>query len=421
MPTFINSLALFLTIALMSCSTGKKSIVKNDKDGKDRPHVILVSLDGFRWDYVERFKPPNLMTFIENGTKAESLIPSYPSKTFPNHYTIATGMYPDHHGILVNSFYHIGKDAIYQIRDRDKVRDGTYYGGTPIWNLAKQAGMITASFFFVGSEALIGGQQPDYYRYYNGRVPNEERIDQAIQWINYPEETRPRFTALYFSDMDNIGHQYGPDEDDKLEERLMQLDKELGVLFDGVRSSGVAVNIIIVSDHGMKNVHVDGYIPVEKIKNTTQYRTVNNGVMVSIHPHDLSDADAIYDSLVAKAQNYTVYKTVDVPFFEIKPESKNWGPIQVLPDSGYYFNELNRIGLSKSSGRTIFGHHGFDTADRDMHGILYVNGPDIKSGFVHPSVKNIHIYPLICEILGLDIPEEVDGELQYIESMLKEN
>ena len=420
--TLVNHVfCLFIFLITTSCGANKVSHSNSSQSDSDSQHVVLISLDGFRWDYVERFKPPHLSAFVSQGARAESLVPCYPSKTFPNHYSIATGMYPDHHGLIGNTFYNVEKDATYQIRDRDKVRDGDYYGGKPIWNLAQESGMITASFFFVGTEALIDGRQPNYYRYYNGRVPNEERIDQAIKWLEYSDELRPQFIALYFSDMDDTGHRYGPQADEELETALMKLDKELGVLFDAIKASDHSINVILVSDHGMKGIDKENFIPIEKISNTPQYRTMNNGVIANIHPLDNNDIDTIFHSLSALDGNFKVYYTQDVPFFDVEPINENWGPIQVVADSGYYFHDLRRIGLSQSSGRSVFGHHGFDPQDKDMHGIFYMNGPSFKSGYVHPSVKNIHVYPLICEILGLEVPDDVDGELQYVRELLIEN
>ncbi len=150
---------ILIAITIVSCKSTSNltspTLTTNSKASLKKPYVILISLDGFRWDYIEKYQPPHLSKFVNNGVKAESLIPSFPTKTFPNHYTIATGMYPDNHGIIANSFYSYKNNATYKIRNREVVEDGSFYGGTPIWVLADKNNLVSASYFFVGSEADV--------------------------------------------------------------------------------------------------------------------------------------------------------------------------------------------------------------------------------------------------------------------------
>jgi predicted AlkP superfamily pyrophosphatase or phosphodiesterase len=190
-----------------------------------KPIVILISLDGFRYDYVERFQPENLTRLIAEGTASKGLIPSFPSKTFPNHYTIATGLLPEHHGLVDNAFYEPLKDQVYTMGNRDIVQDGYWYGGTPIWVWAEQHGIKSASYFFVGSEAPVQGVRPSYYYDYNGGVPNLTRISKVFEWIQLPDEQRPGMITLYFSDMDDTGHRFGPSNDTELKKTLTKLDQ----------------------------------------------------------------------------------------------------------------------------------------------------------------------------------------------------
>jgi predicted AlkP superfamily pyrophosphatase or phosphodiesterase len=402
-------------------ASSEEGTLSNSKESMEKPYLILISLDGFRWDYVERFKPPHLSDFINNGAKAESLIPAFPSKTFPNHYTIATGLYPDKHGLLGNSFYDYTNDETYSIRTRETIQNGKFYKGVPIWAHAANSGMVTASYFFVGSEADIGGVRPTYYYLFDRNVTKEAKVDQVLEWLGLPEKERPHFITAYFVDMDNVGHRYGPNADKELEAALMELDEILGQLFKGVMESGLPVNIIIVSDHGMTEVPLENYIPVEKVENDDLYLTINNGSIVNIHPNSDVQIDSVYNNLKPMEQNFRVFKTKDVPYFEQSPNNKNWGSLQLLPDEGYYFMELRVIGFKKRASTKVFGQHGFDTNLKEMHGILYMNGPAFKNGHTAPSVKNIHIYPLMCEILGLDIPTDIDGKLEPLKDVLKNN
>lgn len=421
----IHSTLLLLAFGLLiSCSANRVSTIPttttlNTKAAQKKPYVLLISLDGFRWDYVQKYKPPHLSSFIEGGVQAQSLVPSFPSKTFPNHYTIATGMYPDKHGIIGNTFYSYKKEATYRIRDREKVQDGSFYGGTPIWIQANNSGMVTASYFFVGSEANVQGIHPTYYYPYDGSIPNDTRVNQAIQWLELPAEERPHLITMYFSDMDTTGHAYGPNNDEELKKSLYQLDTVLGNLFKGISNTELPVHVIIVSDHGMQEVTVDQYIPTELVKNDALYNTIDNGAIVSIHPKDPTQTDRIYNDLQVKATHYNVFKTEHTPYFEYTPTNENWGALQVIPDEGYYFSSRRSIAAKKASSKKVFGHHGFDSRRKEMHGIFYAKGPNFKKGYTHPSIKNIHVYPLICQLLGLEIPKEIDGELLEINGVLK--
>ena len=421
---FIYGLILILSIiALSSCKSGKNLIGStptiNSKASLEKPYLILISLDGFRWDYIEKYNPPYLSNFIKNGVKAESLIPSYPSKTFPNHYTIATGLYPDKHGIIGNSFYSYKKNLTYKIGNREMVEDGSFYGGTPIWVLADKASMVSASYFFVGSEANIQGIKPTYYYTYDASIKNDVRITQALDWLDLPLKNRPHLITMYFSDMDDIGHRFGPNNEEEIKKTLFNLDENLGNLFKGVDATGLPINIIIVSDHGMTTLSTSNYIPIEDIENDSLYATIDNGAIVNIHPKNNMQTDSIIQYLKQKENNFKVYKTKNTLGFEYNPKNKDWGAIQIIPDFGYYFSKRQSIESRKKNAITTVGVHGYDPKYKDMHGIFYANGSAFKKGYVIPSVKNIHIYPLMCKILGLDIPNNIDGNLNQLESVLK--
>lgn len=428
-PRRFGFVLLLGILTLFSCSkklvpinavaSSQRATTLNSKEAHRKPYLILISLDGFRWDYVERFNPPHLTAFIRDGVKAASLIPSYPSKTFPNHYTIATGLYPDHHGIIGNLFYSSKKKQTFNIRNREMAEDGSFYGGSPIWLEANKAQMVTASYFFAGTEADIKGITPTYYYNYDGKVKNETRVAQAVEWLQLPAKKRPHLITLYFSDMDNIGHNHGPNKDDELKKGLLELDHYLGNLFKGVATTGLPVNIIIVSDHGMADQTTANLIPIDAIENDSLFKTMNNGAMVNIHPMEQVSVDSLFQVLKQKENHFKVYKTKDTPGFESIPTNADWGAIQLIPDWDHYFATEKSIAtrIEKNIGTT--GVHGFDTSYKDMHGIFYAKGPAFKNGHEIPSVKNIHIYPLMCRLLDLEIPTAIDGNLNAIKKVLK--
>lgn len=388
-------------------------------------YVILISLDGFRHDYVERFKPENLSRFIQKGTAAEALIPSFPSKTFPNHYTIATGMKPENHGLVDNSFYEPEKGLVYSMGNRDIVEDGYWYAGTPIWVLAEQNGIKAASYFFVGSEAPVQGVRPSYYFSYDGAVSNLTRISKVFEWLQLPEAERPRMITLYFSDMDDVGHRYGPDNDAQIGARLEKLDRELGALFEGLKSFDLDINVFIVSDHGMTNIPKGNLLNLDQITEGINARVVNNGALAHLHLENKEEQEKVSKEMNDKAEHYKVVRVADKEYYKNIEKYKNrFGDLIIIPDLGHYLTTSkgmvsyqNRSAMFKTD---VFGEHGFSPEYEDMRGIFYANGPMVKSGNLIPAFENIHVYPLLATILGLPIPAEIDGKLEVLQPILKE-
>lgn len=400
---------------------GYSTAIAQDK----QPIVILISLDGFRHDYVERFQPENLTKFIQNGTAADGLIPAFPSKTFPNHYTIATGMKPEHHGLVNNSFYEPFKDQVYTMGNRDIVQDGYWYGGTPIWVLAEQNNLKAASYFFVGTEAPVQGIRPSYYFDYDGNVPNLTRVAKVFEWLQLPETERPGLITLYFSDMDNVGHRYGPSNDDQLKAALNRLDRELGALFEGLKSFDLDINLLLVSDHGMADVPKDKLINLDQLTEGIEARIVNNGALAHLHLVDPSQKSEVIQVLRQRAGNFTVEDVASkASYQDISKYPARFGEILILPDLGYYLADERGIFIYQNSSARfktdVFGEHGFSPQYREMHGIFYANGPAIREGLKIERFENIHIYPMICQILGLPIPKDIDGKVEVLEPILKD-
>lgn len=387
------------------------------------PHVILISLDGFRYDYVDRFRPENLSRFIESGTAADGMIPSFPSKTFPNHYTIATGMKPEHHGLVDNSFYEPFKDQVYTMGNREIIEDGYWYGGTPLWVLAEQNGMKAASYFFVGSEAPVKGVRPSYYFPYDGDVPNLTRVAKVFEWLQLPETERPRLITLYFSDMDNTGHRFGPNNDEKLKVTLDRLDRELGALFEGLKSFDLDINIILVSDHGMADVSKDKLISLDKLTEGIDARVVNNGALAHLHLAKPELKAEVIEMLESRGGNFKIEDVSSQKSYQdISKFPDRIGDLLILPELGYYLADERGIfryqNISARMRTDVFGEHGFSPEYREMHGIFYAKGPSIKEGLKIDRFENIHVFPLICKILGLPIPAEIDGKSEVLSPIL---
>lgn len=390
-----------------------------------KPYVILISLDGYRYDYTERFQPENLLRFIEKGTAAEFMIPSFPTKTFPNHYSIATGMKPENHGLVNNAFYEARKNQVYSIRDRSIVEDGYWYGGTPLWVLAEKNNIKAASYFFVGSEADVQGIRPSFYHNYDAGISNLTRISKVFEWLALPEKERPRMITLYFSDMDDVGHAYGPHNDEQLSKSLKQLDHELGILFKGLESVNLDIQIFIVSDHGMVDVPKQNLLNLDHISEGIAAKVVNNGAMAQLYLENPLEIEEVYIKLSQKEGPFNVVKVKDKQYYKnIETYKDRLGDILIMPDLGFYLGTTpdlvkyqNRAGLLKTD---VFGEHGFSPEYKEMGAIFYAKGSKIKEGKIIKPFQNIHIYPLIAYILGLPIPQDIDGDFEVLKEILKQ-
>ncbi|MCB0414074.1 MAG: alkaline phosphatase family protein, partial [Bdellovibrionales bacterium] len=244
------------------------------------PYVLMISIDGYRYDYTERFHPPHLSRLAQEGVRAKSLQSVFPSKTFPNHYSLVTGLYAGGHGIVENRFYDTAFGATYALGD-PITNESRWYGGDPLWNVVQAYGIKSACYFWVGSDVEINGQRPTYYKPYDGSVENRERIKQILNWLSLPEKDRPHFLTLYFSAVDSQGHQHGPKDPVKepphpLKESVLEIDKVLGELFDGLQKTGLDINVIVVSDHGMKDIDEYKYLGDKGI-DYSDFKVVGSG------------------------------------------------------------------------------------------------------------------------------------------------
>ncbi len=213
-------------------------------------YIVIVSLDGFRFDYAKKYGAKHLLAIAARGASApDGMIPSFPTLTFPNHYTLVTGLYPEHHGIVSNTFYDPARKERYAYNNPQNSEDGSWYGGTPLWVLAEQQGMRAASFFWVASDADIQGKRPSYYLHYDDKFPDEKRVDQVLAWLRLPPEQRPHFITLYYSNVDYASHKHSPDSQE-VADAVKHLDEMIGRLEDGLAALSLPVDLIVVSDHG---------------------------------------------------------------------------------------------------------------------------------------------------------------------------
>ncbi len=377
----------------------------NDPVNHDKPYVIMVSLDGFRYDYAEKYNASNLLDMVANGFSVEQLIPSYPTKTFPNHYSLVTGMYPSSHGLVSNEYYNPDKREHYKVSNRDVVEDGTWYGGTPLWVLAEQQGLLTASFFWVGSEADIQGLYPTYHYKYDGSIANEARVDQVLSWLDLPESERPHLIMLYFSLTDDIGHIFGP-ESPEIEQAVKEIDGVIGRLRDGLSNKDLPVNLIVTSDHGMVNAKV----PVNLGRVDFGNSEVSKSMPFMVYQEDTDEVVRIYNEL-KQVPNITVYLKDEIPQSMNYSGHANIGQILALTEPPYVISERPRPSRAT---------HGFNPITvTEMNTIFYAEGPAIKKGSVEKA-HNTDVFLLVKELLDLDGPTHViDGSDKLAKAAIK--
>jgi len=390
----------------------------NAPEQLSKHYVILVSLDGFRYDYAKKYHAEHLLALGAEGASApEGMLPSYPSITFPNHYSIVTGLYPEHHGIVANSFYDPARKETYSYHDSASVADGTWYGGTPLWVLAEDQGMRSASFFWVGSEADIQGVRPTYYLRFDGSVPNPKRVEQVLAWLRLPAEQRPHMITLYFSDTDTAGHRFGPDSP-QVEDAVHELDREIGKLMEGLKEIRLPVDLIVLADHGM--VKVDG-APVHLDQyglNPSWFAPI---VGLGLYPKSEADAQKAYEALNGKSDKFTVYRRASVPAYLHFDSNPREGDPVVVPNGPYFITADADPNVAE---HPPVGAHGYDvTRMPEMKALFVAAGPDIRHGILLQSFENVNVYPLIAKILGLDITRlktgPVDGKIGVLEGILQ--
>ena len=381
-------------------------------------YTILISFDAFRWDYPNRGITPNLDYISKNGVHAISLQPCFPSKTFPNHYSIITGMYPENHGIIANGFTNPATNQTYTLYDTIPRNDPKWYKGEAIWETAKKQGVITASYFWPGAEVWLDYRRPDYSEKYVHKRPYDQRISDVLKWMELPYHKRPKFINVYFDSTDATGHDHGPNSEE-VNQSIMVEDSLIGKIFTGLKKLNLldSTNVIILSDHGMVELSPNRVININEILSGFSFKTQDKGTMMFIYPEE-NQKEKVYNKLKESEKNYKVYCKKDLPEHFHYKSNHFVADIVVLSDLGYsIFDDKD---VEKYSKNFPLGNHGYDPYNLDMHGIFYAIGPDFKSGYTCGTIDNIDIYPLLAKILRIFPNNNIDGKLERIEFLLKD-
>jgi alkaline phosphatase D len=375
-------------------------------------YVVLVSIDGFRYDYAKLYGATHLDAVAREGATApDGMLPAYPSVTFPNHYTLVTGLYPEHHGIVAMSFYDPERRERYAFNDPKTVTDGSWYRGVPLWSLAEKQGMRAACFFWPGSEAEIAGARPSYYLKYDDKVPDEERVDQVVDWLKLPEAKRPHFVTLYFSEVDHAGHEYGPDAPET-RAAVRHVDSVIGTLRAHLAKLHLPIDLVVVSDHGMATEQ-GGWIDLDQYVDFTGVETAG----ALMYPESEQEAAKLYAKLRIVSNKFKVYRRDRMPAeLDYTGEPRIGDPVVVA--TGPYSIRVHGPADSARDHPPNKGVHGYDPASvPEMRAIFYAEGPDIRKGARLKPFENVNVYPFLAEILGLNAPA-IDGSAAVLEPAL---
>ncbi|MCR5131163.1 MAG: ectonucleotide pyrophosphatase/phosphodiesterase [Prevotella sp.] len=376
-----------------------------------RHTTVIISLDGCRWDYPQWYDTPTFDFMAANGMES-GLIPAFPSKTFPNHYTLATGLYPDHHGIVANMFLDTETGDVFSLSNKEQKHNPKYYGGEPIWITAKRQGLRTAVFYWPGSDVEIAGQYPDtYFNYDEKRLGMTQRIDGILTQLARPEEERPQLIMAYLEQPDANGHRYGP-QSKLTRESVLLTDSLIGRLYAGLCRNMLKdkVNLLVVSDHGMAWVDSCHAVKLRPHLKAEWVRDIQGNIPACIYANE-GCTDSIYEAL-KDLDHVRVWRKTEVPEYLHYGSSPRIGDVVVLPDIGY---------LAEDEPFESGGTHGFDPDLQEMHALFRAIGPDIPR-LTLPHFPNVCVYSLLCRLLGIE-PAPNDGydPLEAIENGTKKN
>lgn len=390
--------------------------------GENAPIVILIGIDGLRWDAIDRHPAPTLRALANHGVRAQGLIPVMPSVTFVNFYSIATGLYAEHTGITSNLAY---SRKTGRLMERGTHGQSEWWGGEPIWVTAEKQGLTTAAMFWLGSEAEVAGKRPTYWFPYEHSKPKEERVTQVLDWLAMPDDKRPSLITLYFHDVDSAEHRYGPETPEE-GTAIANIDKNLADLVSGIKKLGLEshVNLIIVSDHGMTRVkkdaliYLDDYIDLDQVM-VPKFASASGpsgGPFLHIFVKDPANIDNLYHQLANANPNLQVYRREHLPKRWHVNNDDRTGDIIVVAEPGWLIFARS---LTSKYTHAPLGMHGYDRHFHDMYGSFIADGPAFKDAVKAEPFDNVNVYGLIAQILGVK-PAKNDGDLDSVRYMLEE-
>ena len=376
--------------------------------------LILISFDGFRHDYCEKY-PEESRTLREmraGGASARGLVPVFPSNTFPGHYSLVTGLHPARHGIVNNDFFDAERGAFFHYFQPGSFRDGSWWGGEPIWVTAERQGRRAAAHFWAGSEAAIAGARPTFWKPFDYSIPFTRRLDDVSDWLRRPAAERPAIIAFYLEEVNGAGHRFGPDSPE-VAAAVRKVDGHLAEMRARLRELGLTPNFVVVSDHGMTATALDRVVVLDDILDPRTVQIDSDGSLLALRP-----LSGTADELVAKFRSVPrvrAFRADDLPSHLAMKPGPRVAPVWVLPDEGWHIaprSTVDRLRRKYPEKGYLAGDHGYDPSLRSMQGIFIAEGPAFRAGHVTPEVSAVQIYELLCTLIGVKpAPNEGDDRL----------
>jgi len=407
-------LALALLATAFAC-TGRTPRAAVAGSPKADP-VLLISIDGFRADYIRRPQARNLRALADRGVRAEWMTSVFPSKTYPSHYTMVTGLWPEHHGVVANTMWDSAIGYRLETGNRDAVADPRWWAAEPIWVAVERQGRRAAAFFWPGTETAIDGVRPTWWRRYDGSVPNAERVRQLLEWLSLPPDSAPVLVTTYFGGVDRAGHDFGPDAPET-NAAIAHVDSAIGALMEGVDARGLGgkVNLVVVSDHGMTPVAKERTIYLDDYVDLAAVEVIDWSPVAALAPRGGGNAEGLYRRLHGRHPRLTVYRRDDIPERYHYRAHPRIAPVIAVADEGWLISSRSR---DASRPREERGSHGYDPALPSMRALFVAQGPAFRNGAVIAPFGSVHVYGLLCEVLGLR-PAPNDGALDSVRAMLR--
>ncbi len=419
---------LFFLLAIFTSTFAQKPEVdtaqivipnrKNSPATMDKPYVILISADGFRHDYAQKYNAENLLRLAATGVQADAMIPSFPSITGPNHYTLITGMYPSHTGFVDNYFFDNQRKEYFSMSKKETISDGSWLNGVPLWSLAEQQGMISASLFWVASNSDAGGTRPTYYYDYHEQFSEDQKINILLNWLKLPAEVRPHFITYYFPQVDKNGHIYGPNAVET-KDAVKMVDEYVAKIVAKVSALNLPnVNFIFVSDHGMTDVDTENPIAIPPtLLDESRFITISGQTLLRVMVKNEAEVKSVYKKLKKeRTSDYKVYLTDKFPkrlHYRTSDDRRHRiGQILLVPKAPKIF--------LRPGEKTKSGKHGYDPRlSPDMKATFYAWGDAFKPNLKIKAFENVHVYPLLTNILDLKITQPIDGKIEVLKGILK--
>jgi len=392
--------------------------------------VILLSIDGFAHDYLEKYNPQHIINFGKSGVSAK-LLPVYPSKTFPNHLSIITGTYPQKHGIVHNSFYHPELNKLYSL-DAGK-HNNRWLNAKPLWSHVQEQGLKSAVSFWPESEAIGQGSSPIYNIPYNKKDSEKVRFEQLLSWLHLPAHKAPKFIVSYFSSVDEAGHHFGLNSVE-LHQAVIQFDNLFGNFLTRIEQELTEpVTIILLSDHGMVQINNDQSIDLSMVFNS-HLTTLIDEKSIRIAPSSTQFYLYLDDNKLSKSQQKSIYKqlqTVQKQYshlYDVYQQGhypQHWhfeSELAVIPDIIINATLGSSFKRRKPSGRKIIATHGYDAIEqRQLMAIFMASGTNIIQGREVLPFENIHVAPLVTDLLGIAPLNKIDGKAEILSAIVTAN